>query len=191
MSRRLGDAPALLALLSAPNKSAVDEFLCRCAAEREQLRPVGPERLGEIAVTFGGLPLAEATRLQKAGAELVNKLVYLRAGADDVPALLGDDFHADLAALIAKVVAHRVEAWRAESVALGGISSMPRLERADWQVYRKPAAASPTVLLSLALEGGAAGTGTDARVADVEMSKEQLEALCISLGKVKQQLESV
>ena len=187
----LSDAPALLALLSAPSKAAVDEFLCRCAAEREQLRPIGAERLGEIATTFGGLPLAEAAKLQKAGAELVNKVVYLRAGAEDVPALLGEDFHADLAALIAKVVAHRLETWRAESLALGGVSSMPRLERADWQVYRKPAAASPTVLLSLGLECGADGIDAEARVADVEMSKEQLEALCMSLGKVKQQLESV
>jgi hypothetical protein len=185
----LADAPALLALLSAPSKSAVDEFLCCCAAEREQLRPPDAERFGQIAATFGGLSLADAKRLQKAGVELVTKLVYLRAGADGVMALLGEGFHADLAALIGKVAAHRVEAWRAESLSFGGVSSMPRLEHANWQVYRKPAAASPTVLLSLGLEGGASSGG--ARVADVEMSKEQLEALCLSLGKVKQQLESV
>ena len=61
---------------------------------------------------------------------------------------------------------------------------MPRLDQASWQVYRKPATASPSLLLHLELSGCEAA-GSEA--VNVEMSKEQLEALLQSLSKVNYQ----
>ena len=48
---------------------------------------------------------------------------------------------------------------RAESLTLGGVSTMPKLNQMSWQVYRKPAAngsciAVPVMLLSLVLGEG-------------------------------------
>lgn len=183
------DVVALKALLNAPSKSKVDEFFCLCATERQQLS-VSSDRLREIAATFGGLSPADANRLQKAGANFVNEVVYYQSSSvEEVNGLLGEDFHAELASLIAKVALHRMPEWRAESLALTGISSMPRLQCASWQVYRKPAAASPSMLLSLGLDCKGNRSGSD-RV-NVEMSKEQLEALLESLSKVKEQLDTV
>ena len=63
---------------------------------------------------------------------------------------------------------------------------MPRLEQASWQVYRKPGTPSPSLLLSLALQGAP----SDSKV-NIEMSKEQLETMLQSLSKVKEQLDNV
>ena len=185
------DALALLSLLSAPKKSAIDEFLCSCAVEREQLS-VSAARIAEIAATFGSLSTEDARRLQRAGAALVNEAVYIVASApEQVAVMLGDGFHADLGALISKVVLHRVEEWRAESLALGGVSSMPRYERCSWEVYRKPDAASPSMLLNLSLNNGSSSEDAGYSNVQIEMSKEQLEAMLESLRKVKDQLEKV
>lgn len=184
---------ALLHLLSAPSKQAVDEFLCACAREREQLAGPGPSRLSEIAATFG-IGVVEARQLQRAGTELVGEAVYRKAATPDlVAALFEADFHADLRSLLARILVHRFEEWQAASLAAGGISAMPKLQSASWQVYRNaPAstggAAAPAVLLNLAL--GNDGLCTGSRDVKVEMGKEQLEALVASLSKVKEQVEA-
>jgi hypothetical protein len=56
-------------------------------------------------------------------------------------------------------VSDRDEHVRAESLTLGGVSTMPKLNQMSWQVYRKPAAngssiAVPVMLLSLVLGEG-------------------------------------
>ena len=70
---------------------------------------------------------------------------------------------------------------------------MPKLERVDWQVYRKPAATgsatAPTMLLNLTLGEATAAAG-GSREVSVEMSKEQLEAMIASLSKIKEQARS-
>ena len=63
-------------------------------------------------------------------------------------------------------------------------SSMPRLEQASWQVYRKPAASSPSMLLSLDLNDSSGSSKVN-----VEMSRAQVEATLASLSKVKELLE--
>jgi hypothetical protein len=70
---------------------------------------------------------------------------------------------------------------------------MPKLNQMSWQVYRKPAAngssvAVPAMLLSLVL---GEGPGKAAREVNVEMSKEQLEAMLASLSKVKEQARAL
>ena len=201
----LSSLSPLEALLSAPSKQAVNEFLCSCAAEREAPGVPSAERLAELASTFGlGTP-EEASALQRAGAELVGKAVYAGATPEQTAALFPDGFHADLRELIVKAVQTRLPQWRAESLARGGVSSMPRLQSASWQVYRKPAPeagglTTPAMLLSLKLDGGPAaaprapgapgGREAGEEVA-VEMSKEQLETMLEGLNKVKEQLASV
>ena len=70
---------------------------------------------------------------------------------------------------------------------------MPKLNQMSWQVYRKPATngssvAVPAMLLSLVL---GEGPGKAAREVNVEMSKEQLEAMLASLSKVKEQARAL
>ena len=98
------------------------------------------------------------------------------------------DFHADLRALIVRVVVHHLDEWRAESLASGGgLAAMPRLESTSWHVYRKPAegggVATPAMLLSLAAEG--------APPTHVEMGSEQLGSLLEGLTKIKTELDKV
>ena len=184
---------ALLHLLSAPSKQSVDEFLCTCAREREQLAGPGEARLSEIATTFG-IGLVEARQLQRAGAELVGEAVYRKAATPElVENLFEADFHADLRSLLARILVHRFDEWRAASLTAGGVSTMPKLQSASWQVYRNAAtasgsAAAPAVLLNLALASNGLSTGS--RNVKVEMGKEQLEALVASLSKVKEQVQA-
>ncbi len=186
----------LEALLSAPSKAVVDEFLCSCAAEREQPEAVSAARIAEISAAFG-LGAAEASKLQRAGAALVGDAVYHRCGtAEQATTLFPDSFHADLRGLLARQLAKRVEEWRATSLLRGGVSSMPRLQRASTQVYRKPAAEAgglptPAMRLNLQLDGGPNGPLSAGREVSIEMSREQLETLLGSLGKVKEQLDKV
>mmetsp|Transcript_45310 Transcript_45310/g.118938 ORF Transcript_45310/g.118938 Transcript_45310/m.118938 type:complete len:199 (-) Transcript_45310:520-1116(-) len=188
----------LLLLLKASSKHAIDDFLCACAIERELLKGPGDARLSDIASSLG-ITLSEATQLQRAGAELINEAVYLRVASAEQVAELFAAFPetaeaGQLKALLARVILHRMEEWRTASVALGGVSSMPKLDQVSWQVYRKAAAggsvAVPAMLLSLTLGEGAAGTN-GGREVNIEMSKEQLEAMLASLSKVKEQLDNV
>ena len=180
------EASPLLHLLSAPSKQAVDDFLCSCAREMDTAGGPTAARLAELTTAFG-ITSANAKALRKAGIALVRGAIYASASsAEQVVPLLGEDFHTDLAALLTRVITHRVGEWKAESLTTGGVSTMPRLEQASWQVYRKPGTPSPSLLLSLALQGAP----SDSKV-NIEMSKEQLETMLQSLSKVKEQLDNV
>jgi hypothetical protein len=195
----LSDRAALLALLNAPSKQAVDEFLCGCARDLDGPQIAAPtSQITELATTFS-TSVEDAKRLQRTGMALVSAAVYADGVTKDdgmplvLQTLLGDDFHADLGALLGRVVLKRVGEWRAASLVAGGVSTMPRLEEAKWQVYRKPAAPSPSMLLSLTLSASAGDVDASGggRKVNVEMSKEQLEAMLQSLSKVKEQLDNV
>ena len=83
-------AAALLHLLKAQSKQAIDDFLCACATEREQLKGPGAARIAELAASLS-ITAAEATQLQRAGAELVNEAVLWRvASAEQVGSFLVD-----------------------------------------------------------------------------------------------------
>lgn len=196
MSAEGGSSPLLL-LLKATSKQAIDEFLCACNVERELLKGPGAARIADLAASFG-ITEVEATQLQQAGANLVTEAVYRRAAdAEKIATLFGDlpetEEAQQLQKLLGRVLLHRYEQFRAESLALGGVSTMPKLNQMSWQVYRKPAAngssvAVPAMLLSLVL---GEGPGKAAREVNVEMSKEQLEAMLASLSKVKEQARAL
>ena len=183
----------LLHLLKAPSKQAVDEFLCACAEEGRCSGGVDRLRIAEIADTFG-LTVDEARSLQHAGTELVRDAVYNMVSTPEQAAeLFEDGFHADLLKLLARVLMHHFEEWRADSLAAGGVSTMPKLGSVNWQVYRKPvpgagSIAAPTMLLGLSLSASANAPSSEVQV---EMGKEQLEAMLASLSKVKEQLDQV
>ncbi|KOO53671.1 comm domain-containing protein 9 [Chrysochromulina tobinii] len=196
MSAEGGSSPLLL-LLKATSKQAIDEFLCACNVERELLKGPGAARIADLAASFG-ITEVEATQLQQAGANLVTEAVYRRAAdAEKIATLFGDlpetEEAQQLQKLLGRVLLHRYEQFRAESLALGGVSTMPKLNQMSWQVYRKPAAngssvAVPAMLLSLVL---GEGPGKAAKEVNVEMSKEQLEAMLASLSKVKEQARAL
>ena len=196
LSEQGGSSPLLL-LLKATSKQAIDDFLCACNVERELLKGPGAARIADLAASFG-ITEAEATQLQQAGANLVTEAVYRRAAdAEKIATLFGDlpetEEAQQLQKLLGRVLLHRYEQFRAESLALGGVSTMPKLNQMSWQVYRKPATngssvAVPAMLLSLVL---GEGPGKAAREVNVEMSKEQLEAMLASLSKVKEQARAL
>jgi hypothetical protein len=162
MSAQGGSSPLLL-LLKATSKQAIDEFLCACNVERELLKGPGAARIADLAASFG-ITEVEATQLQQAGANLVTEAVYRRAAdAEKIATLFGDlpetEEAQQLQKLLGRVLLHRYEQFRAESLALGGVSTMPKLNQMSWQVYRTPAAngssiAVPVMLLSLVLGEG-------------------------------------
>ena len=181
----------LLHLLNAPSKQAVDDFLCSCARERESAASPGSSRFGEIASSFA-ITTKDARQLQQAGAELVGDALYQAPSTlEEAATLFHDDFHSDLRTLLTRILAHRVDEWRAHSLDAGGVSTMPKLQRTAWHVYRKAlpstgSVAPPALLLDLTL-----GEQQHSQHIKVEMSKEQLEAMLASLSKVKDQLEHV
>lgn len=187
------DTAPLLELLKSPSKQALDDFLCSCAEEREQAGAPTAERVAALAEIFD-LSAPRARELQRAGVALVGEAMYAMPAPEQLVELFPDDFHADLRSLLLRVLTHRRDGWRKEALARGGVSSMPRLQGASWQAYRKSSekGAAPAVLLSLQLEGGAAaGAGRGDERVHVELQAEQLDILLQGLGKVKDQLAQI
>ena len=145
------DTAPLLELLKAPSKQALDDFLCGCATDREQAGAPTSARVEELAKQFE-LTVPRARELQRAGVALVGEALYTNPTAEQLADLFPADFHPDLRALLLRVLGHRRDEWRAESLASGGVSALPRLQGTSWQAYRKPTAngtTTPAVLISL------------------------------------------
>ena len=155
--------------------------------------------------TFG-IGEAEALALARAATALVSEALVLAVPDDEVAVLLPDDFHADLRALLSRLLQRRLGEWREEHDT-ASVSALPRLEGVSWHAYRRPApssarptATAPSVLLSLRLEAdaGCAPAAAEAaapakpqREVHVEMSKQQLDSMLEGLGKIKEQLAQV
>jgi len=102
-------ASALLVLLEAPSKQAVDAFFCSCFRERQRhaAGPIDDARVAEIVESLGlSTPLAAAP-LQRAAIALIGKVLYADASAEQTAALFPPDFHSSLQALLTKVVPSR------------------------------------------------------------------------------------
>ena len=98
-------ASALLVLLEAPSKQAVDAFFCSCFRERQRhaAGPIDDARVAEIVESLGlSTPLAAAP-LQRAAVALIGKVLYFDASAEQTAALFPPDFHSSLQALLTKV----------------------------------------------------------------------------------------
>ena len=94
---------ALLVLLEAPSKQAVDSFFCSCFRER---RAVGAPDLARVAEIVEGLGLSSplaAAPLQQAALALIGQVLYVDASAEQAAALFPPDFHTSLQALLTKV----------------------------------------------------------------------------------------
>ena len=168
----IANASDLLVLLQAPSKQSVDTFFSFAFSSRERAHDAS--LLAEVAAQFSCTP-AQAERLYRAAAALIREAMAAEVTAESAAALFPADFHADLRALIVRVVVHHLDEWRAESLASGGgLAAMPRLESTSWHVYRKPA------------EGGGVATPTH-----VEMGSEQLGSLLEGLTKIKTELDKV
>ena len=102
-------ASALLVLLEAPSKQAVDAFFCSCFRERQRhaAGSIDDARVAEIVESLGlSTPLAAAP-LQRAAIALIGKVLYADASAEQTAALFPPDFHSSLQALLTKVVPSR------------------------------------------------------------------------------------
>ena len=79
---------ALLVLLEAPSKQAVDAFFCSCFRERQRhaAGPIDVARVAEIVESLGlSTPLAAAP-LQRAAIALIGKVLYADASAEQTAA---------------------------------------------------------------------------------------------------------
>ena len=94
---------ALLVLLEAPSKQAVDSFFCSCFRERRAVGAPDQARVAEIVEGLGlSSPLAAAP-LQQAALALIGQVLYVDASAEQAAALFPPDFHTSLQALLTKV----------------------------------------------------------------------------------------
>ena len=117
-------ASALLVLLEAPSKQAVDAFFCSCFRERQchAAGPIDDARVAEIVESLGlSTPLAAAP-LQRAAIALIGKVLYADASAEQTAALFPPDFHSSLQALLTKVVPSR---WLTRRPPCGGTTRPP------------------------------------------------------------------
>lgn len=205
-------ASALLVLLEAPSKQSVDAFFCTCFAERDAVGSPDRARVAAIVEMLSLSDPEKAAPLQRAALVLIGLVLYSGASPEQTAAFFPSDFHSSLQALITKVLQFHKDEWRAESLAAGGVTTMPRLEGTSWQVYRRPTPGEhighPALLLDLqvrdalgstapklASSGGGSGTGGggagEQRTVQVEMTKEQLNSMLDGLSKIKEQLAMV
>ena len=94
---------ALLVLLEAPSKQAVDAFFCSCFRERHAAGPIDDARVAEIVESLGLSTPLVAAPLQRAAVALIGKVLYVDASAEQTAALFPPDFHSSLQALLTKV----------------------------------------------------------------------------------------
>ena len=102
-------ASALLVLLEAPSKQAVDAFFCSCFRERQRhaAGPIDDARVAEIVESLGLSTPLTAAPLQRAAIALIGNVLYADASAEQTAALFPPDFHSSLQALLTKVVPSR------------------------------------------------------------------------------------
>ena len=203
-------ANALLVLLEAPSKQSVDAFFCSCFAERDTVGSPDRARVAAIVEMLSLSDPMKAAPLQWAALVLIGQMLYSDASPEQTATFFPDDFHSSLQALITKVLQFHQDEWRAESLAAGGVTTMPRLEGTSWQVYRRPTPGEhighPALLLGLQVRdapggeapktasgGSGAGSGGAGgkRTVQVEMTKEQLSSMLDGLNKIKEQLSMV
>ena len=202
-------ANALLVLLEAPSKQSVDAFFCSCFAERDAAGSPDRARVAAIVETLSLSDPEKAAPLQRAALVLIRLVLYSGASPEQTAAFFPAEFHSSLQALTTKVLQFHKDEWRAESLAAGGVTTMPRLESTSWQVYRRPTPSEhighPALLLGLQVRDAPGGTATETgsgsgaggggaggqRTVEVEMTKEQLNSMLDGLSKIKQQLAMV
>ena len=210
-------AHALLVLLEAPSKQSVDAFFCSCFAERDTAGSPDSARVAAVVEMLSLSDPEKAAPLQRAALVLIRLVLYSGASPEQTAAFFPAEFHSSLQALITKVLQFHKDEWRAESLAAGGVTTMPRLESTSWQVYRRPTPSEhighPALLLGLQVRdapggtasktgsGGGSGRGRGSgaggggaggqRTVEVEMTKEQLNSMLDGLSKIKEQLAMV
>ena len=202
-------ANALLVLLEAPSKQSVDAFFCSCFAERDAAGSPDRARVAAIVETLSLSDPEKAAPLQRAALVLIRLVLYSGASPEQTAAFFPAEFHSSLQALTTKVLQFHKDEWRAESLAAGGVTTMPRLESTSWQVYRRPTPSEhighPALLLGLQVRDAPGGTATETgsgsgaggggaggqRTVEVEMTKEQLNSMLDGLSKIKEQLAMV
>jgi hypothetical protein len=96
---------ALLVLLEAPSKQAVDAFFCGCFSERHVVGSPDRARVAEIVESLALTAPEAAAPLQKAALALIGQVLYADASAEQTAALFPPDFHGGLQTLLTKVPA--------------------------------------------------------------------------------------
>ena len=94
---------ALLVLLEAPSKQAVDAFFCGCFDQRHVVGSPDSARVAEIAEGLALSSPEAAAPLQKAALALIGQVLYADCSAEQTAALFPADFHGSLQTLITKV----------------------------------------------------------------------------------------
>ena len=118
---------ALLVLLEAPSKQAVDAFFCSCFRERHVAGPIDDVRVAEIVESLALPTPSAAAPLQRAAVALIGKVLYVEASAEQTAALFPPDFHSSLQALLTKVRPR----WRCRKRCHAHTSAPPHTLRAS------------------------------------------------------------
>ena len=130
---------ALLVLLEAPSKQAVDAFFCSCFRERHVAGPIDDVRVAEIVESLALPTPSAAAPLQRAAVALIGKVLYVEASAEQTAALFPPDFHSSLQALLTKVRPR----WRCRKRCHAHTSAPPHTLRASAAHPRTRAPAHP------------------------------------------------
>eukprot|EP00965_Chrysotila_dentata_P190756 6174079-Pleurochrysis_carterae.AAC.2 len=186
----------LLTFLKAPSKRAVSSFCSEAFCLRDSSRddPARQRLLLSTSLAFG-VSVEEVDALLLAVVVLAKDAVKL-TGAQELTCLFPANFHADLAALLARIVDQQSAGWRAELQATM-VSSMPGLHGVNCHVYRTPPGnkgeSTSNVLLNLDLsqDGFASSSSGACGPMHVVMKPEQLNSFIDSLHMIKRKLEQM
>ncbi|XP_069714031.1 COMM domain-containing protein 9 isoform X3 [Phaenicophaeus curvirostris] len=167
------------------------------ASRREALAPADGAKMaalpdGELAALQSLLKLVSALH------NLTRHVVYRGlTEAEDILSLFPENFHQNLKNLLTKIILENISAWRNEAEA--SQISLPRLVDMDWRVDIKTSSDSisrmavPTCLLQLKIQEDVALCGNSPVVSalTLELSKETLDTMLESLGRIRDQLSAV
>lgn len=189
------DAASLNLLLKASSKAIVVQ-VCRIAFSHRN-GTVPASVIANVSATLGIKPV-EANKLLGAAVNLVKLVLY--EGYSDAAAISSvfpENFHKNLKALLAEILANLGPEWRGQSL-LQEVS-LPRLIDFDWRVDVKTSSDSvtrmavPTCLVQMKVQDQATNTEHMPGTTNVnfELTKQTLDTMLDGLGKIRDQLSSV
>jgi len=190
------DAQILLLLLKAKSPKFIDEFFVDTFRYRQD--GVSEKKRTEWKDALG-ISDEEVRKLYDAVDQVIRQCLYLGLEKDDIAgnAVFPPNFHTNLKALLAKIIASHLVEWREAS--MNNMVSPPKLIDFDWRVDLKKSSnhlsrmAVPTLFVEMKVQETPEEKEVMPGVKDVqfELSKEALATMLDGLGKIRDQLGSI
>eukprot|EP01083_Nonionella_stella_P068492 181868_1 len=185
------DCQNLLLLLKATQKSTVVNFLQDVFEFRNS--ELHQSKISEYSNELG-IQTDELLSLFSSCCSLIRVALYSSHSENPTTYLFPSDFHAQLRALLTRLVKSALPQWR-QTAALQVVGP-PRLADFDWRMDIKtssrnvPRMSVPTVFVSMKLNDPITPTDKNTEV-QFELSKESLKTMLDSLHKIRDQLNSM